>query len=981
MHIRTHPRLTILALALAGCSAEALPLGEAFSLSPESITFDDTLVGTTARERVTVTNRTFDALVVPIQRGPASSGSITVSEDSLELDAGASASFEVAFAPRFAEPAQARFDLGPDGLDARRLSVQGVGVAEPTCTIVATPDPLDFGEVVTRTRAYATLTLTNPCEEALNVELGASDEVEVCVPGGGTSTPFCFDAPATVRVSAGDSRSVDVRYTPFTEAGRERATALLRTCSSASCKVEVQLVSTVVETGLACAPAELDFGRVAVGTCAPWTVRCTNGGNDEVLIDGWGAESIGTPTSPDFVFEDDRFLALEPSGELTVRVEYCPSDFGRDVGHLGVRYRETTSQQKLIYLPLSGFSGRASLAATPEPLDFGLVSTIVPMERTLRIANVGQLAVEVSNISPVGPDAAAFQVLNGGSAFLAPGDQREVRVRFSPARVGGHTAAIRVETNDADVDTFDAPVVGQGVALPPCQYTVVTPELSFGRIDVGREQILGAQIMNTGVDDCLLTQAQLAPTTSETFELLDAPTTGVRIDARSSVVLRVRYRPSAFGTHQGTMNVELSSPSSPSATIDLVADAQAAPVVVSPRRIDFGHVDPNCSAADQTITIDNLGAASVQITNVTLQPGGAFTITPPALPATIAPMGTLTLPVGFASAQEGDFASALAIEVFSEGVMVRQTVPLFGRSRTTRTVQTLEPLASQKADVLFVVRNRPGTVNERALIGDLFAALTAFADSQGVDYQIGVTTMNTDEEGRLVHPGTQNLYSEDPSRKIITRNTQPSPGAVFDANLALSPGSIGSADRGMQSVYRGLIGPNVVTHNAGFLRPDASLSVVFLSDSNDMSPGTPELYSRFLLSTKEDPQRVHVTSIVAGETFCTGPSGSSGPAPRYVSIAELTGGGFTSICSSDWGQTINDIAPALFGYRTKYRLAAAVDAATLEVTINGMTIPGVTGTGATNWAFALATNTLAFSPLIAPTPGDAVTVSYATVCR
>lgn len=971
----------LLLLVVAACSAEALPLGEAFTIEPQVIDFEPTLVGASARERVTITNRTAEELAFTITRGPASSGTIVAALTAVKVAPNGSSGFDIAFTPSRAEPAQARFDVQAEGFEAKRIVASGTGIDAAVCSVAVTPNPLDFGDVVTRSRATRSLTLTNPCDTALNVELVPNDDVELCPPTGSpASTPFCFDSPSRVSVRPGDSRPLDVRFVPYAESGRERATASVRSCPTTACEIELTFIGNAIESGLECSPEMIDFGRVPDGGCRSQTITCTNAGNATVLIDAWGAESIGTPTSPDFEFEPYQLLVLESGDQFTTNVDYCPSDFGRDVGHFGVRFREETDEEKRIYVPLSGLAGGAALTATPNPLAFGEVSTIVPVERPLALRNTGTIALEIASMRIDGPNASSFSIPGGGPRILDAGAALTLAVQIAPATTGALAARLVVETNDPDVGTFTVPLSGTGVSLPPCRYGVATSDVRFGPLATGREQTIGVEIANTGPNDCLLTRGILSPQSSEAFVLLDPVRTTRRIAAGTTTVLRVRYRPTSLPSSSGAIQLELSSPTAPTATINLVGHHAEPPFVVSPNRVDFGDLAPGCGAPERDILVENQGTGPAQITSITIDGGGsAFALTNvPALPATLqAPLGTLQFGVTYTSGVTTEHAGAIRLEVLVQGTPVTQVIPLSARTTPNPTVQTLRPLTSNQADVLIVVRDRPSTTEERTILADLFGAFTSFADINGVDYQIGVTTMTADEiMGRLIHPGGNTLFGGPAGNKIITQAT-PSAGSIFETNLLFPFNPVGVPDRGLLGARHAFTSDRLDGDNAGFLRPEASLSIVFLSDSDDFSPGPDAAgYARAFASIKEDRQRVWIHTITAGAMFCTGPTGSAAATPRFSSVAD----GSTSICTTDWTRDVESVAPLIFGYRTSHRLHGAADPNTIEVTINGMTIPRVSTTGTVNWAYDAGLNAIDFSPFFAPTPGDSAVVRYATVC-
>ncbi|MCI0692366.1 choice-of-anchor D domain-containing protein [candidate division KSB1 bacterium] len=107
------------------------------------------------------------------------------------------------------------------------------------------------------------------------------------------------------------------------------------------------------------------------------------------------------------------------------------------------------------------------IAVEPTRLDFGLVPVgSGGREGIIVVSNNGTTNLEVSATQVIGADLSEFEVTAGEAPFtLAPGESRDVTIRFNPVSGGIRSATLRIRSNDADEDQFDVPLEGFGILL------------------------------------------------------------------------------------------------------------------------------------------------------------------------------------------------------------------------------------------------------------------------------------------------------------------------------------------------------------------------------------------------------------------------------------------------------------------------------------------------------------------------------------
>ena len=166
--------------------------------------------------------------------------------------------------------------------------------------------------------------------------------------------------------------------------------------------------------------------------------------------------------------------------------------------------------------------------------------------------------------------------------------------------------------------------------------------------------------------------------------------------------------------------------------------------------------------------------------------------------------------------------------------------------------------------------------------------------------------------------------------------------------------------------------------NWGFLREDASLEVVIISDEEDQSPADLAFYIDFFKNLKgfANEDLIHVHTIV-GDTpsGCESSFGGAGAAPRYKEVSNQTGGINASICAPDYGNILTEIGEVAFGLKKQFFLTRQAQPGTITVTVNGNSC-------STGWSFDIASNSVIFDDAgnCMPQPGDQISIHYETLC-
>lgn len=178
---------------------------------------------------------------------------------------------------------------------------------------------------------------------------------------------------------------------------------------------------------------------------------------------------------------------------------------------------------------------------------------------------------------------------------------------------------------------------------------------------------------------------------------------------------------------------------------------------------------------------------------------------------------------------------------------------------------------------------------------------------------------------------------------VLTSDT-PDAEEIFSEMVAVGTGGAG-IETGLAAAKAALEEPLLSTENAGFLREDANLSLIFVSDENDYSGEAVNDYYRFFAELKgpeayRDPGIVNFSAVVGrdvpsydGQPSCESPRGSAAYGARYVDLAAVTEGAVESICDEDWAPIAVELGLTVSGLDLEFALSEPCDEGSLVVSL------------------------------------------------
>ena len=327
------------------------------------------------------------------------------------------------------------------------LALLPLGARAATKQLVGSPAKVRFGAVTVGQSETQVIVLTNTGTTSTTVSAISMGGPEFSVSG--------LTLPASV--AAGESVALKVTFTP-TATGWTGWTEgkVSFTGKVADATVDLWVAGSGVGSELLIAsPANLSFGRTAVGSRATLPIVLTNSHAHaqtlkEIATEGSDFSVIG-PTMP---------ATLGPGQSVTLSVTYAPHTAGASSGSVYVTGPSLS-------LPLAGTGTTiGQLSITPSTLNFGKVM-------------VGESGTEPAVFTATGGSVTISSAASSSSQFALPGAtfpvtiaagaSVQVNVAFTPQNAGAASAKLSFSSNASNAQSSEA-VAGTGT----------TPQVSLG---------------------------------------------------------------------------------------------------------------------------------------------------------------------------------------------------------------------------------------------------------------------------------------------------------------------------------------------------------------------------------------------------------------------------------------------------------------------------------------------------------------------
>jgi hypothetical protein len=498
-----------------------------------------------------------------------------------------------------------------------------------------------------------------------------------------------------------------------------------------------------------------------------------------------------------------------------------------------------------------------------------------------------------------------------------------------------------------------------GVVAPEIEVDPV--EHSFGALSAGSESSdVMVSIKNIGNDNLDIGDIYLSGGLSTfSFSYLGPN----EIEPGDSFDVIITYTPYTFESNLDVLNIASNDTDEPLVKVYLDGTGDAPVIYIDPENYDMGSVYLGCEEQLE-IAIGNIGNSNLIIYDLQYYATipndfflGGYTGEYGPLPIVITPGDYIYLDVDY-----------IPIDGLSDSAYVQADSNDPARPRAESAHEAIgeykdwvtdsfiqDGLAN--VDILFVVDNSGSMSSNQTNLKNNFSNFINVFSIAGVDYHLAlITTDSPNFVGSIISSSSADPISDfEDQVDIIGHSGSPSEKGLYQSFLATSIG--GDAAAGSST---------------GFLRSDAKMVIVYVSDEPDHSVLSSTMsysdYSAHLLSTKTSSSMIVAHSIVGDYPSGCTTNGRAEFGAGYYEVTNDLGGTSMSICASDWSVTMEGLArDSLAGII--FALSEVPLEETLQVIVDGVV--------STDWTFDSSINSIILGS--APLDGSSIDINYAVI--
>jgi len=286
-------------------------------------------------------------------------------------------------------------------------------------------------------------------------------------------------------------------------------------------------------------PVDLNFGNVRTGATKTDSVVVTNTGFQEMTV---GPFALSGTNAAHFTIITTEFV-LNPGESKGIVMTYTPPAAAPSSASL-----DATIAGEPVTVLLVGNGIEPVIQVNKSALPFNNQRVGVVRTDSVAVTNIGTAGMQVTSLHITGTDAASFTVTN--QPFTLDQEvSRQIYIEFLPARTGGHTASLLI---DSDGGNEAITLTGTGIAP---SLSLLSSTVSFGNTRTNSTNSFSGYslITNSGTDSLNVTSAFFSGTDAASFTVTALPP---KIAPAEDGTFTVSFTPTRTGSHTATLNIE-----------------------------------------------------------------------------------------------------------------------------------------------------------------------------------------------------------------------------------------------------------------------------------------------------------------------------------------------------------------------------------------------------------------------------------------
>lgn len=279
---------------------------------------------------------------------------------------------------------------------------------------------------------------------------------------------------------------------------------------------------------------------------------------------------------------------------------------------------------------------------------------------------------------------------------------------------------------------------------------------------------------------------------------------------------------------------------------------------------------------------------------------------------------------------------------------------------------------AKDVDVLWVIDTSRSMDEHQDLLAQQMDIFVDALKGTELNFQIAATTMD------MGSGGEKGKFVAQDGTPAILRGDNPQLKSLLEGRIRL--GQAGSlVERGREAMKAALSSPNITTGpNQGFLRPNALLVVIFLTNEEDESAETD--YAGFLdqirppLASGERSWIAHFMGVTPDDPSCkTSKFDYSSVGYKYIDLVNQSSGAVESICDANFARALTNVKARVLEIATEFKLDRKPIISSIRVVVNGQAVPESADNG---WTYFEANNSIRFHGTAVPKPGSGIKIDF-----
>jgi hypothetical protein len=416
----------------------------------------------------------------------------------------------------------------------------------------------------------------------------------------------------------------------------------------------------------------------------------------------------------------------------------------------------------------------------------------------------------------------------------------------------------------------------------------------------------------------------------------------------------VTFAPLTAEDYSTKILIDSNDPDEATTEVKILGQGVAPRIELSPTTYDFGTIYIGCETP-QPVTVSNVGNADLLVSSFDyITASNDLTVDTNegvngALPWTVPPGESREVFVDYAPLDDYPDEGTVVVTSNDPVQPEARALQTAGGELYGENLDLFEQALKSATDILFIIDNSCSMAEEQSNLSTNFTAFAEELEVLDVDFQLAViTTDNPVFRGDILNNDTRDLVGEFVPQAVA--------GTSGSGNEMPWEMAYQSSQRG------GDAGPG-----GDFLRDDAVLAYIFVSDEPDGSPDSWANYLAYAQSLKSDSD-LFIAHAISGDW----PSGcGSASATNNVYEATVaTGGLYLSVCATDWASHLKALVDSSTLDLSSFELSDFPVPSSIEVTVDG-------SVQTSGWSYDAADNSVNFDDDHIPAGGSTIEVYYA----